>query len=394
MAKDGVVDGGMQRDFYEILGVPRDADPETIKKAYRKLALKYHPDRNPDDPEAETRFKEINAAYEVLKDEKKRAAYDAMGHAAFMNGAAGGQGFDGFAHGFDADSFSEIFEQFFGEMMGGRRARAHRRRGADQKVEVELTLAEAFAGVRKTIRLRSLVSCESCGGSGARAGSRPHVCPTCHGAGRLRARQGFFMLEQTCPHCGGAGHVIADPCPDCAGRGLQEKTRTLSVNIPAGVDTGTRIRLSGEGSAGLKGGPPGDLYIFVAIAPHPIFERDGAHLFCRVPVPVTTAILGGEVEIPTLDGTKTRVKIPEGTQTGRRFRLRGKGMPELETGARGDLIVEVRVETPVNLTRRQKELVRELAEELGEETHSPESTGFFARMKEFFQDLGSDKSVH
>ena len=202
------------------------------------------------------------------------------------------------------------------------------------------------------------------------------------------------MLEQTCPHCGGAGQVIADPCPDCAGRGLQEKTRTLSVNIPAGVDTGTRIRLSGEGSAGLKGGPPGDLYIFVAIKPHPIFERDGAHLFCRVPVPMTTAILGGEIEIPTLDGTKTRVKIPEGTQTGRRFRLRGKGMPELETGARGDLIVEVRVETPVNLTRRQKELVRELAEELGEETHSPESTGFFARVKEFFQDLGSDKSVH
>ncbi|GIX17172.1 MAG: chaperone protein DnaJ [Rhodothalassiaceae bacterium] len=383
----------MQRDFYEVLGVPRDADPETIKKAYRKLALKYHPDRNPGDPDAEARFKEINAAYEVLKDEKKRAAYDAMGHAAFMNGGPG-PGFDGFARGFDADSFSEIFEQFFGEMMGGRRARGHRRRGADHKVEVELTLKEAFTGVRKTIRLNSLVSCESCGGSGARAGSRPQVCPTCHGHGRLRHRQGFFMLEQTCPHCGGAGHVIGDPCPDCAGRGLNEKTRSIAVNIPAGVDTGTRIRLAGEGSAGLKGGPPGDLYIFVAVRPHPIFERDGAHLFCRVPVPMTTAILGGEIEIPTLDGGRTRVKIPEGTQTGKRFRLRGKGMPELETGVRGDLIVEVRVETPVNLTRRQKELVRQLAEELGEETHSPESTGFFARLKEFFHDLGSDRSVH
>ncbi|RMF14261.1 MAG: molecular chaperone DnaJ [Alphaproteobacteria bacterium] len=376
----------MKRDFYEVLGVERGADIETIKKAYRKLALRYHPDRNPDDPEAESRFKEINEAYDVLKDEKKRAAYDAMGHAAFANGGAHAHGFEGFARGFDADHFSDIFDQFFGEMMGGQRGRSGRRRGADQKVELEITLEEAFRGAEKQVRVHTLVRCETCRGSGAAPGSEPTLCPTCEGAGRLRARQGFFTIEQTCPHCGGSGRVISDPCKDCGGRGLKEKDRTLTVRIPRGVEEGTRIRLAGEGSAGLHGGPPGDLYIFLTIRRHPIFEREGAHLFCRVPLPMTTAILGGELEIPTIDGARTVLKIPEGTQSGRRFRLKGKGMPELRSERRGDMIVEARVETPVRLNRKQKELVQRLAEELGEK-QSPESRNFFDRVKAFWEDL-------
>jgi molecular chaperone DnaJ len=369
-----------KRDFYEVLGCRKDASIEEIKGAYRKLAKEFHPDRNDGDHSCEQRFKEISEAYEVLKDGDKRAAYDRFGHAAFENGAGGRP------NGFDfASSFTDVFDDLFGEIMGGRRGR-RQNRGGDLRYNMEITLEDAFAGKAAEIRVNTAVACEACSGSGAEAGSRPENCPTCSGAGKIRAQQGFFTIERTCPNCHGSGRFVRNPCKPCRGSGHVQKERTLAVNIPAGVEEGTRIRLTGEGQAGLNGGPPGDLYIFISLAQHAIFQRDGHDLHCRAPVSFVMAALGGSIEIPTLDGGQSKVSIPEGTQGGRQIRLRGKGMPVLRGGGmKGDLYVEIAVETPVRLTRKQKELLRTFEKE-GEEGMQPESEGFFAKVKEF---LGS-----
>ena len=371
-------------DFYEMLGVDRSADAAALKSAYRRLAMKYHPDRNPDDKEAERKFKEIGEAYETLKDPQKRAAYDRFGHAAFENGGMNG-GFGGFGGG----GFADIFEDIFGEMMGGRQRRQTngRERGADLRYNMEITLEECFTGKTAEIRVPTSVQCGECAGSGARPGTSPVTCLMCSGAGRVRAAQGFFSIERTCPQCGGRGQTIPDPCGKCHGQGRVTEERALSVNIPAGIEDGTRIRLSGEGEAGLRGGPPGDLYIFLSTRPHEFFQRDGADLYCKVPVSMTTAALGGTIEVATLDGTQTRVKIPEGTQNGRQFRLKGKGMPVLRQSRTGDLFIQLSVETPQNLSRRQRQLLEEF-EQISSQENSPQSSGFFSRMKEFFESLG------
>ncbi|HZU90359.1 MAG TPA: molecular chaperone DnaJ [Stellaceae bacterium] len=375
-----------KQDFYEILGVSRSAGADEVKRAYRKLAMQYHPDRNPGDKNAEQKFKDINEAYDVLKDDQKRAAYDRYGHAAFEQGGRGPGDF-GFAGGFGG-GFADIFDEMFGEFMGGgRRGQTGPTRGNDLRYNLEITLEESFRGKQTTIRVPTLVLCDSCKGSGAEAGTQPVACPTCRGRGRIRAQQGFFTIERTCPSCQGVGRIIEKPCKSCGGQGRVRRDKTLSVNIPPGVEDGTRIRLAGEGEIGVRGGSPGDLYIFVSVAPHPIFQRDGANIHCRVPLPITTAALGGAIEVPTVDGTRARVTVPPGTQTGHQFRLRGKGMTVLRSAARGDMFIEAVVETPVNLTKRQQELLREF-EKAGESrrTH-PESEGFFARVKEFFEDL-------
>ncbi|MCZ7661258.1 MAG: molecular chaperone DnaJ [Xanthobacteraceae bacterium] len=372
-----------KRDYYEVLGVSRAASEAELKSAYRKLAMKWHPDRNSGDQTSEARFKEINEAYDVLKDDQKRAAYDRFGHAAFEQGGGAGPGF-----GADfASTFSDIFDDLFG--MGGRRARGTgRERGADLRYNMEISLADAYTGKTAQVRIPTAVVCETCSGSGAKAGSKPKTCATCGGHGKIRHAQGFFTLERTCPACQGRGQVIEDPCKSCGGSGRTTRERTLSVNVPPGVEDGTRIRLSGEGEAGLRGGPPGDLYIFLSLAPHPFFQRDGADLHCRVPISLVTAALGGGFEVPTIDGGKTRVKVPEGTQSGRRFRLQGKGMPVLRSREVGDMYVQVVVETPQNLTKRQRELLQEFEKQSSQDTH-PESAGFFSRVKEFFDGLGS-----
>lgn len=376
-----------KQDYYETLGVGRDASADQIKKAFRTLAMKYHPDRNPGDQNAEKRFKEINEAYDVLKDEQKRAAYDRFGHAAFENGSAGPRagaaGFD-----FSAAGFADIFDEMFGEFMGGRRGNAARGRGADLRYNLEITLEEAFAGKQATIRVPTSVTCDACNGTGGEKGAQPITCPTCMGVGRVRASQGFFTIERTCQTCNGAGKVIERPCKLCGGAGRVHKEKTLAVTIPAGVEDGTRIRLAGEGEAGLRGAPPGDLYIFLSIAPHRFFQRDGANIYCRVPIPMVTAALGGHIEVPTIDGSRARVAIPPGAQTGQQFRLRGKGMSVLRSAARGDMYVQITVETPVNLTKKQQELLREFERAGGKgKGQSPESEGFFARVKEFWEDL-------
>jgi molecular chaperone DnaJ len=367
-----------KRCYYEVLGVPRGASDGDLKTAYRKQAMKYHPDRNPGDGEAEHRFKEVNEAYEVLKDGDKRSTYDRFGHAAFEQASGG--------HGFGAEfasSFADIFDDFFG-MGGTRRSRGSgRERGADLRYNMEITLEEAYAGKNAQIRIPTSITCDTCSGSGAKAGSKPKVCTTCGGHGKIRHAQGFFTLERTCPTCQGRGQVIDNPCPACGGLGRMSRERALSVNIPPGVEDGTRIRLSGEGEAGLRGGPTGDLYIFLSLRAHAFFQRDGADLHCRAPISMTIAALGGEFEVPTIDGGKTRVKIPEGTQSGRRFRLPAKGMPVLRSKQMGDMYVQVVVETPQNLTRRQRELLSEFAKLSSNETN-PESAGFFGRVKEFF----------
>jgi molecular chaperone DnaJ len=372
-----------KRDYYEILGVTRGASDADLKAAFRKLAMQHHPDRNPGDVDCEHRFKEVNEAYEVLKDGDKRAAYDRFGHAAFEHGGGGG-------HGFGADfasTFSDIFEDLFG--MGGRRTRGSgRERGGDLRYNMEITLEEAYLGKAAQIRIPTSVTCEVCSGSGAKGGTQAKSCPTCGGYGKIRHAQGFFTLERTCPGCHGRGQVIDNPCASCSGSGRVTRERMLSVNIPAGVEDGTRIRLGGEGEAGVRGGPPGDLYIFLSLASHDFFQRESADLHCRVPISMVTAALGGEFEVPTIDGGKTRVKVPDGTQSGRRFRLTGKGMPVLRSKQTGDMYVQVVVETPQSLGKRQRELLREF-EKLSSKETQPESAGFFSRVKEFFDGLGN-----
>ncbi len=371
-----------KRDYYEVLGVTRTASDADLKAAFRKLAMQHHPDRNPGDRDCEHRFKECNEAYDILKDPDRRAAYDRFGHAAFEHGG-GGAGFDaGFA-----STFSDIFEDLFG-MGGGRRGRGSgRERGGDLRYNMEITLEEAFNGKAAQVRIPTSVTCEACSGSGAKTGTNPKPCPTCGGHGKIRHAQGFFTLERTCPACHGRGQVIDNPCASCAGSGRVMRERTLSVNIPAGVEDGTRIRLAGEGEAGVRGGPAGDLYIFLSLASHAFFQREGADLHCRVPISMVTAAIGGEFEVPTIEGGKTRVRVPEGTQSGRRFRLTGKGMPVLRSKQTGDMYVQVVVETPQKLSRRQKELMREF-ENLSSKETQPESAGFLSRMKEFFDSLG------
>ena len=370
-----------KRCYYETLECQKGATVEVLKSSYRKLAMQFHPDKNPGDASAEVKFKEISEAYDVLKDDQKRAAYDRFGHAAFQGGtgaagAGGGNPFD------FAGSFSDVFEDFFGGLMGGRKARRGNR-GQDLRYNLEITLEEAFRGRTAEIQVPSAVACDVCKGTGAEAGRNAETCPTCAGHGKVRATQGFFTIERSCASCRGSGKIIRHPCKTCRGAGVVQKDRTLSVDVPPGVEEGTRIRLSGEGAAGLGGGPNGDLYIFLSVTEHAIFQRDGHNLHCRAPVSFVTAALGGTIEVPTLDGGRAKVVIPEGTQGGRQFRLKAKGMPVLRSAQRGDLYIEVAVETPVKLTKRQKELLREFEGASQAGTH-PEAEGFLARLKEFW----------
>ena len=373
-------------DYYQALGVERGVSDVDLKKAYRKLAMKYHPDKNPDDKAAEQKFKELSEAYHVLSDKEKRAAYDQFGHAAFEAGSgAGAQGFD-----FDFRSgFADVFDDLFGEFMGGGRRGGGQRthsRGADLRYNLDINLEDAFSGKQARVKVPSVIVCDSCGGSGARSGTNPTKCGTCSGHGKVRAQQGFFTIERTCPTCQGSGEVITDPCPNCRGSGRSQKEKTLSVNIPSGVEDGTRIRLAGEGEAGARGAPSGDLYIFLSISPHHIFERDGRNIHCKVPIPMVRASLGGNVEVPTLGGGRARLNIPAGTQPGQKFRLRGKGMTSLNNSSKGDMYVHVNVETPVNLTKKQKELLDEF-DKSSKSGHSPESEGFFSKVRDIWEDL-------
>ena len=379
-----------KRDYYELLGISKGASADEIKKGYRAKAKELHPDRNADNPNAEAQFKEINEAYEVLKDGDKKAAYDRYGHAAFEGGMGSGQqgGFHGGGGDFSS-AFSDVFDDLFGDFMGGGGrgggGRNRASRGSDLRYNLRVTLEEAYAGLQKTINVPASVQCDGCSGTGVEGGSEPATCPTCSGMGKVRAQQGFFTVERTCPTCSGMGQIIKNPCKSCGGQGRTEKDRSLSVNIPAGVETGTRIRLSGEGEAGMRGGPSGDLYIFVEVAPHEIFQREGGNLFCRVPVSMASAALGGDIEVPSIDGGRSRVKIPSGSQSGRQMRLRGKGMPAIRSSQVGDMFIELAVETPVNLTSRQKELLREF-EELSED-NNPESSSFFSSVKSFWESM-------
>jgi molecular chaperone DnaJ len=376
-----------KRDYYEVLGVSKNASEAELKKAYRRQAMKFHPDRNPGDAEAEAKFKEAKEAYEVLAEPQKRAAYDQFGHA----GVEGAGGFGGAgAGGFGGASFSDIFGDVFGDIFGGGRGGGPRvHRGADLRYNLEITLEEAVRGTTVKIRVPTLVNCEACHGTGARKGTSPKTCPTCQGAGQVRMQQGFFSVQQTCPTCHGRGQVIEDPCPSCHGHGRTQEHKTLSVKVPPGVDVGDRIRLAGEGEAGENGGPPGDLYVQVNVKPHPIFTRDEANLYCEVPIPFTSAALGGELEVPTLDG-KVMLKIPDGTQTGRMFRMRGKGVKPVRGGPVGDLICRVVVETPVKLTDEQKDLLRRFDESISSSRgkHSPNATGWLDGVKKFFEGMG------
>ena len=371
-------------DFYEVLGVPKGASAEDLKKSYRKLAMQYHPDRNPGDKVAEHKFKELNEAYDILKDDQKRAAYDRFGHQAFENGGGGRPGsgdFGGFS------SFSDIFEEMFG---GGGRAGGGAQapgRGSDLRFNLEVSLEDAFKGNATSIRVPTWATCDGCHGSGGNNGAQPVTCPTCSGNGRVRAQQGFFTIERTCHTCGGLGKIIKDPCRICGGTGRTRKEKTLSVNIPAGVEDGTRIRLSGEGESGLRGAPPGDLYVFVSVKPNRFFQREGMDLKCRVPIAMTTAAIGGTIEVPTIDGKRSRVTVPAGTQAGQQMRLKGKGMPMLRGSSRGDMYIEMSVETPVNLNKRQKELLQEFEKAGGNDSVSPQTDSFFNRVKELWGDL-------
>jgi len=382
------------RDYYDILGVQRGCDDAGLKSAFRKMAMQHHPDRNGGCEDASARFKEVNEAYSVLSDPQKRAAYDRFGHAGVngMNGGGGGQGFHD-VH----DIFNEVFGDAFGEMFGGGRGRQQRNngpaRGADLRYDLEISLEQAYAGADVEIKVPSSITCEVCDGSGAKPGTSPTVCGSCGGAGRVRATQGFFSIERACPRCGGSGKMIMDPCKNCHGAGQVRKERVLSVRIPAGVDDGSRIRLAGEGDAGQRGGPRGDLYIFLSVTPHELFERDGLDLLCTVPVPMATAVLGGDIEAPCLMGgekcdgqCRLTVKVPEGVQTGKTVRLKGRGMPSLRSRERGDLVVELFVETPTQLSARQKEIMREFADLTGEAQH-PKSANFVGKAKRFWSNV-------
>lgn len=374
-----------KRDYYEVLGVERSAGDDELKKAYRRLAMKYHPDRNPDNAEAIEHFKEAKEAYEVLSDAQKRAAYDQFGHAGVNGGAAGG------GAGFGGAGFGDIFEDIFGDIFGAGRGRGERAyRGADIQYNLDLSLEEAVFGTEVKIRVPTIVVCGVCEGSGAKAGTRAESCPTCAGVGQVRIQQGFFSVQQACPRCHGSGKIIPDPCPECRGEGRIRETRTLSVNVPAGVDTGDRIRLAGEGESGPQNGPAGDLYVQIRVKEHKIFTREGENLYCEVPIDFVSAALGGEIEVPTLGG-RARLKIPSETQTNRMFRIRGKGIKPVRGGAEGDLICRVVVETPVNLTKAQRELLTQFQETLkgSEQKHSPQAHSWLGGVKGFFEDLKS-----
>lgn len=378
-----------KRDYYEVLGISKGASADEIKKAYRTKAKELHPDRNTDDPDLEAQFKEAGEAYEVLKDADKKAAYDRYGHAAFEGGMGGGRQGGGYGgqQGDFSSAFSDVFDDLFGDFMGGQRGGGRQRaaRGADLRYNLRVSLEDAFSGLQKTINVPTSVACDGCSGTGAEGGAEPTTCPTCSGMGKVRAQQGFFTVERTCPTCSGLGQTIKNPCGKCHGQGRVEKDRSLAVNIPAGVETGTRIRLAGEGEAGMRGGPSGDLYIFIEVEAHKIFEREGVNLFCRIPVSMAAAALGGDIEVPTIDGGRSRVKIPSGSQSGRQMRLRAKGMPALRGGGSGDMFIELAVETPVNLTSKQKELLKEF--EALSEDNNPESKSFFKSVKGFWDSM-------
>lgn len=381
-----------KKDYYELLGVSKNASDEELKKAYRTLAMKYHPDRNKDDKTAEHKFKEINEAYEVLKDKQKRAAYDAMGHAAFSQGGGhpgghyGAHGEGGF--GFGGGGFSDIFDEVFSEFMGGgaRGGGAHSSKvsGSDLRYDLSIDLKDAYAGIDKTITLTRLVACGTCKGSGAADPKSVKTCKTCGGRGKTRAQQGFFTIERTCHTCHGAGEFIEKPCADCSGMGRKRETKTLNVKIPAGIENGSRIRLSGEGEAGTRGGPSGDLYVFVTVKEHELFKREAHNIHCDVPVSMTTAALGGSIEVPTIDGIKAKVSVPEGTQSGKILRLKDKGMPVMRRSERGDMYIHISVETPVNLTKKQKELLREFEGMKDSLKSSPKSSSFFEQIRKFW----------
>ena len=386
----------MAKDYYETLGVSKGASADELKKAYRKLAMQYHPDRNKDDKDAEQKFKEVNQASDVLKDEQKRAAYDRFGHEAFEQGGMGGAGGAGFGGAQGFSGFGDIFEEVFGDFMGGGApggarggygGRSGAMRGSDLQYNMSVTLEEAFKGMETTITVPTLEECGRCDGTGAEPGSKPETCPTCDGVGRVRAQQGFFTIERTCPTCNGQGTIIRDKCKKCAGEGRLRKSKSIKITIPAGIDDGRRIRLTGEGEAGVKGGPAGDLFVLVNVRDHEFFTREGPHLHGRVPVSVATAALGGEIDVPTIEGSKAKVKIPAGTQTGQQFRLRGKGMKILRSENRGDMYVEMFVETPVNLSKSQKDLLKELSDPKVSEKISPKSSGFLKKMKAVWDDL-------
>jgi len=373
-----------KQDYYATLGVERGASPDELKKAYRKLAMVYHPDRNPGDVSAEQKFKEINEAYDILKDEQKRAAYDRYGHAAFENGGMGAGGGASGGFGFEG-GLGDIFEQMFGQTRRG--GGAATQTGNDTKVAVEIDLTQAFSGTKVNVRVATRLQCDACGGSGSSdKATGSEACGTCAGSGRVRSQQGFFLVERTCPTCAGSGRVVRNPCRICAGSGTVPREKTLSVQIPAGVEDGTRIRLTGEGEAGPRGAPPGDLYVHVTVRSHPIFQRDGANIYCRVPLRMSQAALGSEIDVPTIDGTTSKVKITPGTQSGDQFRLRGKGFSVLRSTQRGDMYIQVAVETPQNLTKRQRELLEEFETiSAGHKTGSPEHEGFFAKVKDFLK---------
>lgn len=386
-----------KKDFYQVLGVDKKASADELKKAYRKLAMQYHPDKNQGNKDAEQKFKEISEAYDVLKDEQKRAAYDRYGAAAFeaggfgqgrgaQGGAQGAGGFSGFGGG-----FSDIFEEMFGDFMGGQQQGGRRgegmRRGGDLSHEIRITLEEAFAGKEANVKVATWQGCAACNGSGAEKGTKAEVCDTCRGVGRVRAQQGFFTVERTCPTCAGAGQTIKTPCHVCGGGGRNRQEKTLRVTIPAGIEDGTRMRLAGEGEAGMRGGPAGDLYVFVGIHPHRFFQREASSLYCRVPVTIQTVALGGTIEVPTIDGKRIKVSVPAGTQTGQQFRLKGKGMSIMRSAQRGDMFVEVVVETPVNLTKKQKDLLSQFAGDAPDNKTNPQSSGFFDKVKELWEDL-------
>ncbi len=386
-----------KRDYYEVLGVARGASEDEVKKAYRNQAKKFHPDLNKDDKNAESKFKEANEAFEVLGDKQKRAAYDQFGHGAFENGGFGGGrrgpgGGPGFG-GFSSDQFSDIFEEMFGDFMGGapgggqRRGSASANRGSDLRFNLDITLEEAFAGATKKIRVPTWAGCEPCKGSGAEGGGEPAQCPRCSGSGRIRVQQGFFMIERTCEMCNGAGTVIKNPCKSCNGQGRIRKDKTLEVKIPAGVDDGTRIRLSGEGEAGMRGGPAGDLYVFLGIKSHKLFTREGADLHCRIPIPMSQAALGAVIDAPTIDGVMTKVTVPAGIQSGQKLRLKSKGMSVLRSQNRGDMFIDIHVETPINLTKEQQDLLKKFDGAGGKAIHNPESEGFFKKVKELWAEL-------